>query len=255
VLDKPLGAEPDGAWERRLIAAVGTVARISVITHPRKRLRLAARARAAASAPRRLAAPEARVIAIGASTGGPRAVLAVLQSLPKDLPAPVLLVVHIAASFGAAFAEWLDQQSDLKVRCANGGELLDSLPRGTVMIAPPGRHLRVAQRRLELDDGPERHSCRPSVDVLFESVAAEYGAHSAGCLLTGMGKDGAKGLAAMRSAGAYTIAQDEATSVVFGMPGEAVRIGAAAAVLPLTGIAPALQRWISQRMEQPRSAV
>jgi len=107
-------------------------------------------------------------------------------------------------------------------------------------MAVPGRHLIVRQRRLRLTDDPERHSCRPSVDVLFESVAREVGGQAAGCLLTGMGRDGAEGLRAIREAGGPTIAQDEATSVVFGMPREAVRLGAAERVLPLPQIAPAL---------------
>jgi two-component system chemotaxis response regulator CheB len=109
-----------------------------------------------------------------------------------------------------------------------------------VLLAPPNSHLIVKDGRLVLTHGPERHSCRPSVDVLFESLAAELGASVAGCLLTGMGRDGADGLLAMRRAGAHTIAQDEASSVVFGMPREAILLGAASQVLPLEQIAQAL---------------
>lgn len=242
VLEKPTAEEPDESWERRLLAAVETVARIPVITHPRGRFRRGAPLGALPIA-REVPPPAGRVVAIGASTGGPRAVLAVLQSLPQDFVPPVLLVVHIAAPFGAAFADWLDGQSQLRVRYAETGERIDKLPAGTVLMAPPDFHMQIVDRRIDLNRAPERHSCRPSVDVLFESVAREYGAQSAGCLLTGMGKDGALGLRAMRAMGAFTVAQDAATSVVYGMPGEAVRLGAASAVLPLQEVASALLKW------------
>ena len=107
-------------------------------------------------------------------------------------------------------------------------------------MAPPDRHLELCGRRLRLTDAPERHACRPSVDVLFESVAREAGSRAIGCLLTGMGRDGAAGLLAMRQAGGFTLAQDEASSVVYGMPREAALLGAADAVLPLDQIAPTL---------------
>jgi two-component system chemotaxis response regulator CheB len=109
-----------------------------------------------------------------------------------------------------------------------------------MVMAPPDRHLVIRDGRLRLTAEAERHSCRPSVDVMFESMAREYGPSAVGCLLTGMGRDGAAGLLEIRKAGGMTIAQDEATSVVFGMPHEAARLGAAARVLPLTAIAPSL---------------
>ncbi|HWO94186.1 MAG TPA: CheB methylesterase domain-containing protein, partial [Dehalococcoidia bacterium] len=180
-----------------------------------------------------------RVIAIGASTGGPGAVVEILRALPFDFPLPVLLVLHIGEPFGAAFADWLAGRTDRSVSYARGGELLSSSA-GQVLMAPPGRHLVVRGDRLWLTNDAERHSCRPSVDVLFESLAQEVGAAAALCLLTGMGKDGAAGLLAARKAGALTIAQDEATCVVYGMPREAVRLGAAERILPLQDIGPAL---------------
>ena len=118
---------------------------------------------------------------------------------------------------------------------------------GTIILAPPDRHIVVRDDRIWLDDGPERFSCRPSVDVLFESIAAEHGGESAAALLTGMGKDGAAGLLSLRLAGAVTIAQDESTSVVFGMPREAVAAGAATRVLPLREIGPALAGVVRKR--------
>ena len=250
VLEKPLGNEPDDEWERRLIAGVERVARIRVITHPRLRLRNGI----ARIAPQRTGtAPEGRVVAIGTSTGGPRAVLAILKELPEDFALPILLVIHIAEPFGTAFADWLDGEVALTVRYAREGELVGAVGGGTVLIARPGFHMQVRRLRIELTSKPERHSCRPSVDVLFESVAHEYGARGIGCLLTGMGKDGAAGLGAIRTAGGMTIAQDAATSVVFGMPGEAVKIGAAVSVLPLSEIAPTLLKLCEQSAELRRA--
>jgi two-component system chemotaxis response regulator CheB len=178
-----------------------------------------------------------RLVALGASTGGPGAILTVLHALPHDFPLPVLVVLHIGEPFGSAFAEWLDGQSPHRVRFAQDGQRLDG---PGVSLAPPDRHLVVRGGRLRLSDAPERHSCRPSVDVLFESLAQECGASAAACLLTGMGRDGARGLLAIRQAGGFTMAQDEASCVVYGMPREAVALGAAERVLPLAEIGTAL---------------
>jgi two-component system, chemotaxis family, protein-glutamate methylesterase/glutaminase len=246
VLDKPLGSEPDGMWEARLRRAVKLVSRIKVITHPRAKLALATHGAPAApvapppsAAARRAPRNPARLVAIGGSTGSPAAIVKILCALPAGLPAPILLVIHINEPFGAAFAEWLDGQTALRVRYARDGERPHDA-RGTVLMAPPGRHLVVRGGVLHLTGGPERHSCMPSVDVLFEAVAAD-GAHDVlACLLTGMGRDGAQGLAAIQRAGGATIAQDEATSVVFGMPREAILLGAADRVLPVQQIGPAI---------------
>lgn len=239
VLDKPGGADPDEVWERRLLSTLRLVARIPVISHPRARLGMGKASPwpttvASAGAPQ----GDARVIAIGASTGGPAAILSVLNALPASFPVPILIVIHISEPFGEAMAEWLNGLVALRVRYASDGETLPARGQGCVLMAPPERHLVVRRDQLVLTNDPERHSCRPSVDVLFESLSA-VGEQAVGCLLTGMGKDGAAGLLAMRRAGALTIAQDEATSVVFGMPGEAVRLNAAAHVTALADI-PAL---------------
>src|SRR5262249_28858822 len=145
----------------------------------------------------------------------------------------ILLVVHIGAPFAGSFAEWLDGHSPLRVTYARMGERLPRIDEGRVILAPPDRHLELRDGRLYLSTEPERHSCRPSVDVLFESVARELGAESAAYLLTGMGRDGAEGLLAVRQAGGLTVAQDEQSSVVFGMPREAILLGTAEQVLPL----------------------
>jgi len=244
VVEKPLGEAIDDGWERKLLDTVKLVSRIRVITHLRaRRAARGAPLEAPASAAARAASEPGRacrLVALGASTGGTSAVLSILQSLPPSFPLPILLVLHLARAFATAFAEWLGEHSPLPAGFARDGEPLPAPGEGRVVVAPADRHLVVSGGRLRLSDAPERHSCRPSVDVLFESVAAEVGAASAACLLTGMGRDGAAGLLAIRRAGGLTFAQDEGTSVVFGMPREAILLGAAVEVLPLESFAPAL---------------
>ena len=235
VFEKPSGNELDDRWARTLVSTVKLVSRIRVITHPRGRL-----SRLRGPAVWSTASSCCRALAIGASTGGPAALVEILKGMPPDYRLPILLVIHIAPAFAPGFAEWLDGQSPLRVRYAQDGEPLPKAGEGRVIIAVPDRHMVLRHGRLWLTDDPERHSCRPSVDVLFESVALELGDQAAACILTGMGKDGAAGLLAIRQAGGTTLAQDEATSVVFGMPREAILLGAAGRVLPLDQIAPAL---------------
>ena len=242
VLDKPRGG-PSAAWDQRFRELVQRVSRIRVIRHVRAKLRSPSGPLPpppTAPAPQAGLAGRGRVVAIGASTGGPSALLTVLQGLPAGFPLPILVVLHIGATVGHTFADWLDGQIPLPARHATPGAALPPPGAGVVLVAPPDLHLRLANGRLVLDDGPERHSCRPSVDVLFESVAHEAGDAAIGCLLTGMGRDGAEGLLAIKRAGGATIAQDEATSVVYGMPREAARLGAASRVLALPRVAPEL---------------
>ncbi len=236
VLEKPRGDDSDAGWGRRLCAAVRLVSRIRVITHPRARLSRPAQVPAAPAA----ASPDTglRVVAAGASTGGPGALTELLRALPARFRTPVLCVQHIAASepFAVAFSDWLADQTGRSVSYARDGVPVGALA-GQVVLAPPDRHLHVRDGVVRLSAGPPRHSCRPSVDVLLESVADEYGPAAAGCLLTGMGRDGAEGLLRMRSRGGVTFAQDEASSVVYGMPREAALLGAAAHILPPARIA------------------
>jgi two-component system chemotaxis response regulator CheB len=173
-------------------------------------------------------------------------VLEILRGLPARFPLPVLLVLHINEPFAAAFAEWLDGQTDFRVSYAKDEQALFG-ESGRVVMAPPDFHLTVRGGRLRLNRDPERHSCRPAIDVLFESLAVECGAATAACLLTGMGRDGAAGLLEIRRAGGLTIAQDEATSVVYGMPREAVLAGGAERVLALGDIGPALAALAADR--------
>lgn len=245
VMEKPRADEIEGEWERRFLSMVKLVARVKVLTHVRGRL-AAACSTPVVPPPRsppilQRPAPGYQVVALGASTGGPSAVVEILRALPTDFPLPVLLVIHIGEPFGAAFADWLDGQTPHSVRIATDGQPLGC---GGVLMARPDRHLIVRDRRLYLIDGPERYSCRPSIDVLFESVAVEYGAGAAACLLTGMGQDGARGLLAIRQAGGLTIAQDETSSVVYGMPREAALLGAAQRVLPLDEIGATLATMV-----------
>jgi two-component system chemotaxis response regulator CheB len=248
VLEKPRGDHTDERWPDRLCAAVRLVSRIRVITHPRARTdarrRVATPEPAPASRPAEVGTGR-RVVCVGASTGGPGALTKLLLTLPPGFRPPVLCVQHIAASepFAVAFSDWLAGQTGRRVSYARDGVRLEELS-GQVVLAPPDRHLLVRDGALALTAGPPRHSCRPSVDVLFESVADDIGAASVGCLLTGMGRDGAAGLLRLRRAGAVTFAQDEASCVVYGMPKEAATIGAAAHVLSPERIAARLSELV-----------
>ena len=241
VLDKPTGQEADGVWERRFLSTVKLVSRIKVITHPRGRLKFETpiAARAPESVTRGAKKSRFELVAVGASTGGPGAIVEVLRGLPDDFQLPFLFVLHINEPFGVAFADWLDAQTPRRVSHAIDGQPLADVA-GRVVMAPGHSHLIVKDGKLRLSREAERHSCRPSVDVLFESVAREYGGRAAACLLTGMGRDGAQGLLAIRQSGGLTIAQDEATSVIYGMPREAVDLGAAQHVLPIGEIGSAI---------------
>ena len=181
--------------------------------------------------------PSSTVIAMGASTGGTDALRTILSGLDATSPG-VVIVQHMPANFTAAFARSLAASSRMDVREAANGNVIGV---GTALVAPGDRHMRVARSGgryvVRLADGPLVSRHRPSVDVLFRSVAESAGSNAVGVILTGMGADGAEGLLAMRNAGAYTIAQDEATSIVFGMPKEAIRLGGAEAVLPLAEVA------------------
>ena len=206
----------------------------------RTRKRSAAPAvQAAPARPARLGLPApVDVVVIGVSTGGPNALAEVLPALPGDLPVPVLIVQHMPPLFTRSLAERLDKASALEVREAADGDV----PRpGTAWIAPGGLHLDVARvggiPRLRTHEGPPEHNCRPAVDVLFRSVAEAYGSHVLAVVLTGMGQDGLLGAQRVASGGGQVIAQDEATSVVWGMPGAVVTAELAEAVLPLDRVA------------------
>ncbi len=183
-----------------------------------------------------------QIVAIGASTGGTQALEIVLSALPANAPATVV-VQHMPEGFTASFAKRLDSICAMTVREARDGD--DVVP-GLILIAPGNHHMILkrsgAHYQVRVKDGPPVHHQRPAVDVLFQSVADQAGSNAVGVILTGMGADGARGLLKMREAGARTLAQDEATSIVFGMPAEAIKLGAAEEVRPLDAIAPAILR-------------
>jgi two-component system, chemotaxis family, protein-glutamate methylesterase/glutaminase len=250
VLDKPRG-EDDPEWEERFLSAVRMVSKIKVITHLRARLDSTRRSReihatGATGATDVGAGANADVVAIGASTGGPAALVEVIGSLSPSLRVTTLVVLHIDVAFAASFAEWLGGQTSRSVTIARDGELVRGAP-GRVLVAPADRHLVIDHGTVRLTSDPARHHCRPSIDTLFESIAHDYRARAAAALLTGMGRDGAVGLLAIRQAGGFTIAQDEATSVVYGMPREAAACDAAERVLPLQEIGGALELRVARQ--------
>ena len=190
----------------------------------------------------RLPTPEEiGVIAIGASTGGPPVIQKILAELPSDLIAPVLIVQHMARGFTEGFVDWLAQTSSLPVAIATERTLLKA---GHIYVAPDGRQMKVESKGyLSCNDDAALSGLKPSVSYLFRSLLDSYGKSTVGVLLTGMGKDGAAELALLRKKGALTIAQDSGSSVVFGMPGEAVRLNGATYVLPPDRIIALLRRF------------
>ncbi|MEU7903133.1 chemotaxis response regulator protein-glutamate methylesterase [Actinoplanes sp. NPDC049118] len=193
------------------------------------------------------------ILAIGSSTGGPDALTKVLQAMPSDLPVPIVVTQHMPPVFTKMFAERLDRSTPLRV--VEAGDGMELAP-GTVYIAPGDKHL-VLQRRstatvIQLSGAPPENSCRPAVDVMFRSVASLFGASAFATVLTGMGYDGRGGAKVLREAGAEIMAQDEASSVVWGMPGAVVGAGLADEILPLDRIAAALiQRVQTGRVSRP----
>lgn len=188
------------------------------------------------------------VVAIAASTGGPPALARVIGGLPETFALPVLVVQHMGPAFMEGFATWLNGVVALPVAVARDGERMEG---GHVYVAPGDRHLEIGPAGvLRVSDADPVAGQRPAANVLFRSLARQVGARGIGILLTGMGEDGATGLLAMREAGAATIAEDESTAVVFGMPAAAIRLSAAASILPLDRVAPYLLR-----IAQPGSRV
>lgn len=198
--------------------------------------------RAEKPSPARNALPPTRIVAIGISTGGPQALEYLLQQLPPDFPGSIAIVQHMPEGFTDMFARRLDELCALRVKEAQSGDVLQA---GRVLICPGSRHMAVKRLPtsdvIVLNDDPPVNGHRPSVDVLFRSVAAEYGRSAAAILMTGMGDDGAEGLGAVRKAGGMTIAQSEESCVVFGMPKAAIERGYATRVVPLDVLSATIQ--------------
>ncbi len=238
-LAKPRGPlHPAWAQESRELA--DTVAAMSEVKVVRRRLPRSAGAVDRTAPPMGRGTPQdVRLVAIGSSTGGPPVLETILSSMPGDYPVPIVVVQHIAHGFLEGLVEWLNARSALEVVVARDGA---KLAPGVVYFAPTGRHMAVTGSVIRLSDGPLEFGTRPSVAHLFRSVAATYRANAVGVLLTGMGRDGAAELKHMRDAGAATIIQNRETAVIWGMPGEADRLGAAQFTLSPEGIAEKLKR-------------
>ncbi|MEW6209389.1 MAG: chemotaxis-specific protein-glutamate methyltransferase CheB [Acidobacteriota bacterium] len=233
VLPRPQGpGHPDhAAMARELVLNVKLMSEVKVV-------RRSPRARAQPTAPPpkiERATPQVQVVALGASTGGPIVIHTIISKLPRNFPLPLLIVQHMAPGFISGFAQWLSESTQVPVHVARDGELM--LP-GHAYLAPDSFQMGVGLGyRIRLADDEAENGLRPSVSYLFRSVSDAFGPDAAGVLLTGMGRDGAAELKLMRDRGAVTFAQDESSSVVHGMPGEAIRLGAAARVLPPEKIA------------------
>lgn len=245
VLEKP-GHGETANWAAHFLSTLKLVSRIKVITHPRAKLTGSPRLIPSSPPGTSKTSSSGIIVALGASTGGPAALVSVIRHLPRGPGVTTIIVQHIDKIFAAAFTDWLAAQCGRKIEEAVDGRPVDS-PSGATWTAAADSHLVVREGRFWLERSPPRHSCRPSVDVLFESLAVDCGPRTVACLLTGMGRDGASGLLAIRSAGGRTFAQDEATSVVYGMPREAARLGAAERVLPLSSLGPEIAQLVGKQ--------
>jgi len=224
-----LGHPEHETTAQALIQAVKLMSEVKVVRRwphsrsvwPAPAIRKTGRSRASAAV---------QVVAIGASTGGPLVLQTILSGLPRDFSVPVLIVQHMAAGFAQGFTEWLSQSTGFPIHVAAADDY--PLP-GHAYVAPDGAHMQVgAGRRIVLSQDAPRNGLRPSVSPLFQSVAQVFGGGAVGVLLTGMGKDGAEELKTLRNTGAITIVQDRDSAVVYGMPGEAIKLDAAVYVLP-----------------------
>jgi len=236
---KPSSMSPEAPDCARLIERIHAAARVQVTSGPprparRRREHTTVPLTPAATAWRAMPAVAPALVAIGASTGGPGALRTVLQGLGSDLPVPVVIVQHMAEEFAEGFVAWLQSQVAISVREATVGTRVRP---GSAYIAVRGPHVRVTADGIITAAAGAPNPHRPSIDVLFSSIANGWSKRGIGILLTGMGADGAQGLAAISASGGLTIAQDERTSVVFGMPGAAIERGAAKLVLALDAIA------------------
>ncbi|KAF0221384.1 MAG: two-component system chemotaxis family response regulator [Geobacteraceae bacterium] len=234
VMEKPDGADLKLAesFEVRIIEKVRLLAGIKVIRRPVKRHMAAPKITSPVGGDR-------NILAIGASTGGPKAVMTIVKRLPAELRATVFIVQHIASGFARGFAKWLDSESRMRVRLAVDG---DDFKIGEALVAPNDCHMVSERGKIRLVQDAPVNCCRPSIDVFFNSLAADQGARVVGVLLTGMGKDGALGLRRIKEQGGVTIAQDKESCAVFGMPKAALELNAVDEVLPLSEIPGAVVR-------------
>jgi two-component system chemotaxis response regulator CheB len=248
LLKKPRGmADPDAEVESTaIINALKMMSEVKLVRRwnraaPANKLEVPANGEAL---PYDFVGHDVAVVAIGASTGGPPVVAQILSSLTPKFAAPILVVQHIALGFTEGFASWLASVSKLPVHLATGGDV--PLP-GHVYVAPDDHHLRIGTRgELQTTRDEPNNGLRPSVGVLFRSVSERFGSRAIGVLLTGMGRDGAEELKLMSNRGALTLAQDEESCIVFGMPGEAIKLSAARFVFPPQKIAEVLNTAVGR---------
>jgi two-component system, chemotaxis family, protein-glutamate methylesterase/glutaminase len=243
VLAKPLGPAHPGYAQMadELLRTIRLMAEVQVV----RRWARKASAIAGKMSHEPLPRAEIRLVAIGASTGGPLVLQTILKRLPRTFSVPILIVQHISGGFSPGLAEWLGRTSGFPVRIPRYGEPVQP---GIAYFAPDDLHLQVTpDGRIALSSAPPEHGSRPAVSCLFRSVATAFGPNAVGVLLTGMGRDGARELKQMQDAGAVTIAQDKESAIVNGMPGEAVKLNAATYVLAPEDIASTLDWLVKQR--------
>lgn len=233
VMGKPVitGAESQSEFISRLLDKIRLLSRIKVIRHKY-------RAREQKLSPQVMASSR-NILAIGASTGGPKAVMSIIKTLPREFSGAIFIVQHISSGFARGFAQWLDIESHIPVRLAQTGDLPTS---GTALVAPTDCQMILENGVVKIIDAPAVNCCRPSIDVFFESLAPYRGGDTVALLLTGMGRDGAQGLLQLKQNGAITIVQNEQSCAVFGMPKAAIAINAADEVLSLETIPEAVMK-------------
>lgn len=243
VMDKSAFEGGDAKEEARadLIKRVKMLSGIGVISHPLARVEKWISDKAKKTGKKIESAEKGRVIGIVASVGGTEAIKVILKKLPKEFTIPILVVQHMAFGFTLGFVEWLDGEVPIKVRIAEDG---NKLAGKTVYVAPDGFQMKVTNKGvILLEDEPLKNGQKPSGTVLLKSIAEVYGESALGIILTGMGRDGAEGLKAIFEAGGYTIAQDEGSCVVYGMPRAAVEMHGVSEIVPLTDIADRILLW------------
>ncbi len=244
VLEKPPGVEHPNFKQacEKLIATVKSVSEIKVVRRRLNSSQKRTTPRITLPVREQIHRPEVEIVGIGSSTGGPPVLQKILTALPEKFPIPLVIVQHIARGFSDGLVEWLNSSSRLPVRLAREGERLQA---GYCYLAPDDAQMKIdGSRSIRLTDDPPENGVRPSVSYLFRSLSRGFGSRAAGVLLSGMGRDGAVELKQMREKGGFTIAQDRASSVVHGMPGEAIKMGAAMYVVSDEEIAPLLIKLI-----------
>ena len=242
IMEKPANIR-DSKVAEALIGKVKLISKVSVRTHLRGRVQAdTAHSQLILSSHATDTKGNARIVAIGASTGGPKALRKILSVIPANFPVGIVIVQHISSGFSTGLAHWLNKESQITVKVAEQGDTVEA---GLALIAPHGFHILIQQGgKVRLNKGLPVEGNRPSASVLLSSVAKVYGKKAIGVILTGMGIDGATGLAEVKAAGGQTIVQDEQSSDIFGMPKAAIELGAAEKVLPIEKIGSHLRGMI-----------